>query len=313
MRVFLAGATGAIGRPLVRQLAQAGHQVIGTTRSPDRAGTIRADGGEPVVVDALDRDALMAAVVDAEPEAVVHQLTQIPGEINPRRMARQFEATDRLRTEGTRNLADAARAAGAGRLIAQSIAFAYRLDGPDGELKTEDDPLLGDEAPGSFRRTVKAVAELEKIVVDAGGIVLRYGYFYGPGTSYAASDGAMAARVRKRGFPIVGDGGGVWPFIHVEDAAAATIAALGHESSDVFNIVDDDPAPLREWLPVYAETVGAKPPLRVPKLAARIAAGKLAADWATEMRGASNEKAKRELDWELRWPSWRQGFVDAAG
>jgi nucleoside-diphosphate-sugar epimerase len=313
MRVFVAGATGAIGRPLVRQLVQAGHYVAGTTRSPARAEVIRADGGEPVVVDALDRDALMEAVVDAEPDAVVHQLTQIPSDINPRKMAEQFELTDRLRTEGTRNLADAARAADAGRLIAQSIAFAYRLDGPAGTLKAEDDPLLGEDAPASFRRTALALAELERIVRDAGGIVLRYGYFYGPGTTYAATDGAMAARVRKRGFPIVGDGGGVWPFIHVDDAAAATVAALGHGSSDTFNVVDDDPAPVRDWLPEYAAAIGAKPPRRVPKLAARIAAGKLAADWATGMRGASNEKAKRELGWAPRYSSWRQGFREAAG
>ena len=287
--------------------------MAGTTRSAARAESIRADGGEPVVVDALDRDALMEAVVDAEPDAVIHQLTQIPGDVNPRKMAQQFEQTNRLRTEGTRNLADAARAAEAGRLIAQSIAFAYRLDGPPDGLKSEDDPLMGDDGPASFRPNGRAIADLERIVRDAGGIVLRYGWFYGPGTAFAASDGAMAARVRKRGFPIVGDGGGVWPFIHVEDAAAATVAALSHGSSDVFNVVDDDPAPVRDWLPAYAEAIGAKPPRRVPKLAARIAAGKLAADWATELRGASNEKAKRQLGWAPRYASWRQGFREAAG
>jgi 2-alkyl-3-oxoalkanoate reductase len=313
MRVFVAGATGAIGRPLVRQLVQSGHDVAGTTRSESRADRIRADGGEPVVVDALDRDALLAAVANARPNAVVHQLTQIPDDLNPRKMGEQFEMTDRLRTEGTHNLVDAARAAGAGRFVAQSIAFAYRMDGPAGELKTEADPLLGDDAPGSFRHIVQAVAQMERTVVDAGGLVLRYGYFYGPGTSYAASDGATAARVRKRGFPIVGDGGGVFPFIHVDDAAAATVAALEHGDPGVYNVVDDDPAPLREWLPVYAEAIGAKPPRRVPKLAAWIAAGKVAADGATKMRGASNAKAKRELGWEPRYSSWRQGFFEAAG
>jgi nucleoside-diphosphate-sugar epimerase len=313
MRVFLAGATGAIGRPLVRRLVAAGHEVVGTTRSDSRADLIRADGGEPVVVDALDRDALVSAVVDAEPDAVIHQLTQIPGDMNPRRMPQQFEVTDRLRTEGTRNLVAGARAANAGRLIAQSIAFAYRWDDSDHGLKTEDDLLMGDEAPAAFRRTVNAVAELERTVIDAGGIVLRYGYFYGPGTSYAASDGATAARVRKRQFPIIGDGGGVFPFVHVDDAAAATVAALGHESSDIFNIVDDDPAPLREWLPVYADAIGAKRPVGVPKLAARIVAGKMASDGATKMRGVSNEKAKRELGWQPRWSSWRDGFREAAG
>jgi len=297
----------------VRQLVQAGHEVSGTTRSESRAGLIREDGGDPVVVDALDRGALLSAVAGARPDAVVHQLTLIPSEINPRKMAEQFEVTDRLRTEGTHNLVDAARAAGARRVIAQSIAFVYRMDGRPDEVKTESDPLMGDDAPQSVRGIAAAVAEMERTVLDAGGIVLRYGYFYGPGTSYAASDGATAQRVRKRGFPIVGDGAGVFPFIHVDDAAAATVAALERGDPGVYNVVDDEPAPLREWMPVYAEAVGAKPPRRVPKLAARIAAGKMAAEGATKMRGVSNEKAKRELGWEPRYPSWRQGFFEAAG
>ena len=297
----------------MRQLVQAGHEVSGTTRSESRAGLIREDGGDPVVVDALDRGALLSAVGGARPDAVVHQLTLIPSEINPRKMAEQFEVTDRLRTEGTHNLVDAARAAGARRVIAQSIAFVYRMDGRPDEVKTESDPLMGDDAPQSVRGIAAAVAEMERTVLDAGGIVLRYGYFYGPGTSYAASDGATAQRVRKRGFPIVGDGAGVFPFIHVDDAAAATVAALERGDPGVYNVVDDEPAPLREWMPVYAEAVGAKPPRRVPKLAARIAAGKMAAEGATKMRGVSNEKAKRELGWEPRYPSWRQGFFEAAG
>ena len=297
----------------MRQLVQAGHEVSGTTRSESRAGLIREDGGDPVVVDALDRGALLSAVAGARPDAVVHQLTLIPSEINPRKMAEQFEVTDRLRTEGTHNLVDAARAAGARRVIAQSIAFVYRMDGRPDEVKTESDPLMGDDAPQSVRGIAAAVAEMERTVLDAGGIVLRYGYFYGPGTSYAASDGATAQRVRKRGFPIVGDGAGVFPFIHVDDAAAATVAALERGEPGVYNVVDDEPAPLREWMPVYAEAVGAKPPRRVPKLAARIAAGKMAAEGATKMRGVSNEKAKRELGWEPRYPSWRQGFFEAAG
>ena len=297
----------------MRQLVQAGHEVSGTTRSESRAGLIREDGGDPVVVDALDRGALLSAVAGARPDAVVHQLTLIPSEINPRKMAEQFEVTDRLRTEGTHNLVDAARAAGARRVIAQSIAFVYRMDGRPDEVKTESDPLMGDDAPQSVRGIAAAVAEMERTVLDAGGIVLRYGYFYGPGTSYAASDGATAQRVRKRGFPIMGDGAGVFPFIHVDDAAAATVAALERGDPGVYNVVDDEPAPLREWMPVYAEAVGAKPPRRVPKLAARIAAGKMAAEGATKMRGVSNEKAKRELGWEPRYPSWRQGFFEAAG
>src|SRR3954451_15027738 len=313
MRVFLAGATGAIGRPLVRQLVAAGHDVTGTTRSESRADLIREDGGDPVILDALDRAAVLAAVADAHPDAIVHQLTQIPDDINPRKMAEQFAMTDRLRTEGTHNLVDAGRAAGVRRLIAQSIAFVYRMDGRPDEVKTESDPLMGDDAPQSVRGIVAAVAPMERTVLDAGGIVLRYGYFYGPGTSYAASGGASAERVRKRGFPVVGDGAGLFPFIHVDDAAAATVAALDRGDPGVYNIVDDEPAPLREWLPVYAEAIGAKPPRRVPKLAARIAAGKVAAEGATRMRGVSNEKARRELGWEPRYPSSRQGFFDAAG
>jgi len=313
MRVFLAGATGAIGRPLVRQLVAAGHDVIGTTRSESRADLIRADGGDPVILDALDRAAVLAAVADAHPDAIIHQLTQIPDDVNPRKMAEQFAMTDRLRTEGTHNLVDAARAAGVRRLIAQSIAFVYRMDGRPDEVKTESDPLMGDDAPQSVRGIVAAVAEMERTVLDAGGVVLRYGYFYGPGTSYAASDGATAERVRKRGFPVEGDGAGLFPFIHVDDAAAATLAALDRGDPGVYNIVDDEPAPLREWMPVYAEAIGAKPPRRVPKLAARIAAGKIAADGATKMRGVSNAKAKRDLGWEPRYPSWRQGFLEDSG
>src|SRR3954469_4285831 len=313
MRVFVAGATGAIGRPLVRQLVEAGHDVTGTTRAEDRAELIRSDGGDPVVVDALDREALLSAVAEARPDAVVHQLTQIPDDINPRKMAEEFAMTDRLRTEGTHNLVDAARAAGVRRVIAQSIAFVYRMDGRPDDVKTESDPLMGDDAPQAVRGIVAAVAQMERTVLDAGGIVLRYGYFYGPGTSYAASGGATAERVRKRGFPVVGDGAGLFPFIHVDDAAADTLAALDRGDPGVYNIVDDEPAPLREWMPVYAEAIGAKLPLRVPKLAARIAAGKMAAEGATKMRGVSNAKAKRELDWEPRYASWRQGFLENAG
>jgi nucleoside-diphosphate-sugar epimerase len=313
MRVFIAGATGAIGRPLVRHLVAAGHQVVGTTRSERRAALIREDGGQPAVVDALDHDALIPAVATAHPDVVVHQLTQIPDDLNPRKFAAAFEATDRLRTEGTRNLVDAARTAGVERLIAQSIAFAYRIGGEPGELNREDDPLVGSDAPKEFRRSAESVVELERTVLDAGGLVLRYGYFYGPGTAYAASDGAVAARVRKRGFPMVGGGDGVFPMIHVEDAAGATAAAVERGAPGVYNVVDDDPAPLREFLPAYAEALGAKRPRRVPKLAARIAVGKWASIGMTQACGASNAKAREELGWEPRYPSWRQGLAGAPG
>jgi nucleoside-diphosphate-sugar epimerase len=313
MRILVAGATGAIGRPLVRQLVQAGHDVSGTTRSPGRGDRIRDDGGEPIVVDALDRDALIEAVVAAKPDVVIHQLTDIPQDMNPRKLAEAFEGTDRLRTEATRNLIDAAGAAGADPPIAQSIAFAYRLDGNPGKLKTEDEPLIGSAAPKGFRRSALAIEEMERAILEAEGTVLRYGYFYGPGTAYAASDGAIAARVRKRGFPIVGDGGGRFSFVHVEDAAAATVRAVETGAEGIFNIVDDEPAPLRDWLPVYAEALEAKPPRKVPPLAARIVAGKWMTLGATQARGASNAKAKAELGWAPRWPSWRLGFFEAAG
>jgi nucleoside-diphosphate-sugar epimerase len=202
---------------------------------------------------------------------------------------------------------------GAERVVGQSIAFAYRWDGPGDDLKTEDDELLGAHAPASFRRTVDAVADLEASILGANGIVMRYGYFYGPGTSYAASDGATAARVRRRGFPIVGDGGGVFPFIHVEDAAAATVAAIERGTPGVYNVVDDDPAPLRDWLPIYAQAIGAPQPRRVPKFLARMAAGKMWVDVTTRQRGVSNLKAKAELGWEPRYASWREGFFADPG
>jgi nucleoside-diphosphate-sugar epimerase len=313
MRVFVAGATGAVGQPLVRQLVAAGHEVHGTTRSERRADLVRAAGGEAVVVDALDHDTFVQAVVAVRPDAVVHALTAIPADIDPRRLAADFALTDRLRTEGTRSLIDGADASGASRIVAGSIALAYRQDGDRDAPKTEADPLIGAGAPKDFLHTALAVDTLEASVVEAGGIVLRYGHFYGPGTAYAAGDGAIAARVRKRAFPIVGDGGGVFSFIHVEDAAAATVAAIERGAPGVYNVVDDEPAPLREWLPVYAQALGAKPPRRVPALAARIAAGRWMALTATQGRGASNTKARRELGWEPRYPSWRQGFAEGLG
>lgn len=312
MRVFVAGATGAIGRPLVRRLVAAAHDVHGTSRSQSRAESVRADGGEPVVVDALDRDALVRAVVAARPDAVVHQLTQIPPDVNPRNLGQQFEMTDRLRTEGTRNLVDAAREAGARRIVAQSVAFTYRPTGEPG-LNHENDPLVGSDAPKDFRRTAESIGALERLVLEAGGLVLRYGYFYGPGTAYAASDGSIAARVRKRGFPIIGDGAGVYPFIHVDDAAAATVAAVARGAPGVYNVVDDDQAPMRVWLPAYAEAIGAKPPRTVPVMASRIAAGEWVTLGATKGRGASNEKARRELSWEPRYRSMSDGLAADPG
>ena len=307
MRVFVAGATGAIGRPLVSQLVAAGHEVTGMTRFPERAEGVRAAGAEAVVCDVFDADGVRGAIAEARPEAVVHQLTDLPADYdtNPARLAR---GTNRLRREGTRVLLDAAQAAGARRFVAQSLAFVYA---PDGEwVKDEEAPLAS--APEGVVVSVRA---LEQAVLEAPaleGIVLRYGQFYGPGTWYAA-DGSIAERVRRRRFPIVGRGEGRFSFIHVEDAAAATVAAIERGRPGVYNVCDDEPAPLREWLPVYAQALGAKPPRRVPALLARMVAGATAAQAATVMRGAANGKAREELAWSPRYPSWREGFRGALG
>jgi nucleoside-diphosphate-sugar epimerase len=312
MRVFVMGAAGAIGRSLVPMLVHAGHEVTGTTRKPERAEWLRGQGATAVTVDAFDAGGVHAAVADAEPEVVIHQLTDIPADLDPRRYEEQMAGNDRIRREATPILVDAARNTGARRLIAQSIAFAYD---PSGEgLKAEDDPLFADP-PGAFRRTVQALRTMEEAVLGADsleGVVLRYGYFYGPGTSYA-SDGGIAARVRKRGYPILGDGGGVSSFIHVDDAAAATVAALDHGGPGIYNVVDDDPAPVREWLPAYAAALGAKKPMRVPAFVGKIAAGDFVTMLALKGRGASNAKAKRELGWTPRLASWRDGFREALG
>ena len=311
MRVFVAGATGAIGRALVPQLRAAGHDVVGMTRSPERAEALRAQGAEAAVCDAFDADGVERAIAEAHPEVVVNQLTDIPKAIDPRKTEEQFATNDRLRVEGTRNLMRAAEAAGARRMVSQSIAFAYA---PGEGLRSEDDPLFL-ATFASWKRTVEAVDSLERQTLGGDGVdgvVLRYGYFYGPGTSYAAA-GSTAAMVRKRAFPVVGRGSAVYSFIHVDDAAGATAAALDRGAPGIFNVVDDDPAPVREWLPEYAAALGAKRPRRVPRLAARIAAGRLAVYMMTGLQGATNEKAKRELGWAPRWPSWRQGFRESLG
>lgn len=306
MRIFLAGATGVIGRQLAGQLIADGHHLTAMTRSPERAEALRAAGAEPVVADALDQTAVLEAVTQAHPDAVIHQLTSIPQRINPRRIKRDFQLNDRLRTEGTLNLLAAARAAGASKLIAQSIAFMY-APGPPGSLHSEQDPLLGANAPQTMRRTALAIDALESAVLADNGIVLRYGYFYGPGT-WIAPDGSLVEDLRRRRFPIVGNGRGIWPFVHVLDAAKATVLALQHEGSDVYNIVDDDPAPVREWAPALAATLGAPSPLHLPALVGRLAAGEYAVQTMTRNQGASNARAKRDLGWQPELPSWREGF-----
>ncbi len=301
MRVFVTGASGAIGSRLVPQLVERGHEVIGTFRSPGNTQRMRALGAEPVVLDLLDPAAVRKAVLEGEPDAIIHQATALADVRFSRNMDRTFAGTNRLRREGIDTLLAAGRAGGVPRFVAQSFAnFRYAREG--GPVKTEDDPL--DPAPvAGMAETATAMAYLDDAVTGAGGIALRYGSFYG-----APNDGLIEP-VRKRQFPVVGNGGGVSSFIHLDDAAAATVLALEHDGPAIYNIVDDEPAPLRDWLPVLADALGAKPPRRFPVWLARLFAGESAAMMGTEARGASNAKAKRELGWTPRYPSWRQGFA----
>src|SRR5215211_7799089 len=303
MRVFVAGATGAIGTQLVPRLVGAGHEVQGMTRSESKQAMLRELGAVPVVADALDPDQVAEAVGRARPDVIVHQLTAI-GEVDMRHFDRDFALTNRLRTEGTDYLLSAGQAVGVRRFVAQSNgAFAYARTG--GPVKSEEDPI--DPTPArEMRAMVAAIRHLEEAVLGADwteGIVLRYGAFYGPGTSLAPGEEQFEL-IRKRKFPLVGNGGGVWSFIHVADAAAATLAAVEHGGRGAYNVVDDDPAPVAEWLPALAQKLGAEKPMRVP----RQSAAEVTAVQMTELRGASNAKAKRELAWRPAHPSWRQGF-----
>jgi 2-alkyl-3-oxoalkanoate reductase len=310
MRVFFAGASGAIGPHLIPRLRDAGHDVVALTRTPAKAEGLREQGAEPVVCDVLDADALRDAVAAAEPEGIVHHLTDLPQRMTPGEMKEGLARTNRVRTEGTANLIAAAREAGAKRIVAQSIAFAYAPKATG--LFEESDPLYVDGPPGAAEAAT-GVAELERQVTNAEGLeglVLRFGFWYGPGTAYAP-EGHWADEVRRRRLPIIGDGSGVWSFVHVDDVAAATVAALERGEPGIYNVADDDPAPAREWIPAYAEALGAKRPRRVPTFLVRMVAGQYAAYLARDLRGASNEKAKRELGFEPRWPSWRQGFKEA--
>jgi nucleoside-diphosphate-sugar epimerase len=308
--VFLAGATGVIGRRLLPMLIADGHRVTGMTRTPEKASVLQAQGADAVVADALDAEAVRDAVRRAEPEAVIHQLTALPARIDPRKMERDFVLNDRLRSEGTRILVDAARAAGAGRLIAQSVAFAY-APGPPGTVHGEADPLLLD-APKPFRRSAQALRDLEDAVLGAGGLALRYGYFYGPGSAISR-DGSMGRDLARRRLPVVGRGTGVWSFVHVDDAARATLLALTHGSGGAYNVVDDEPARVSEWVPALAEALDAPKPMRVPAVIARLAAGSYGVSVMTEAQGASNKRAKHELGWTPEHASWRAGFSSALG
>jgi nucleoside-diphosphate-sugar epimerase len=317
MKVLVAGATGALGTQLVPQLAAAGHDVIGMTRSPAKTDMLQALGARPVVADALDRDAVARAVAETEPEVIVHQLTALSGDMDLKHFDRFFAMTNRLRTEGIDHLLAAGRAVGIRRFIAQSVVAIGTYARTGGPVKTEDDPPDLD-LPAKGRSVADAIRYLEDAVTGidwAEGIVLRYGGFYGPGTSVSADpEAATTKAIRKRRFPIVGDGGGVWSYVHIEDAASATVAAVDHGAPGIYNVVDDEPAPVREWLPFLAEQMGAKKPMRVPRFVGRLMAGEaLVVVMMTEIRGASNAKAKSELDWQPRWSTWRVGFAKGLG
>jgi 2-alkyl-3-oxoalkanoate reductase len=304
MRVLVVGASGVIGARLVPQLRKQGHDVTGTSRSPAKAAQLRALGAQPETLDVLDAEAVRKTVAAARPDAIIYQATALSGMRFGRSLDKTFGPTNRLRTEGTDIVLEAARAEGVPRFIAQSFA-SYRYAREGAWVKTEDD-RLDPSPPASARETNAAMVHLEQAVTGAGGIALRYGGFYGE------PHDPMVDGVRKRMMPVVGDGGGYTSFVHLYDAAAATVLALGHEGPGLYNIVDDEPAPMRDWLPALAEALGAKPPRHVPAWIGRIIAGEgLVA--TTEGRGASNAKAKRELGWTLRYPSWRQGFADTFG
>lgn len=320
MRIFVAGATGVLGRALVPLLVAQGHEVVGMTRTPSKQDLVHNLGARPVVADALDPDAVAQAVASAEPEVIVHELTALSGNMSTRDMRHPERSpmatmTNRLRTEGTDHLLAAGRAVGARRFVAQSFG-AFRWARTGGPVQTEADPL-DPNPPAALRVPLVGILHVERAVtaIDWGeGLVLRYGGFYGPGTSISrAADAAMAAPVRKRRFPIVGDGGGVWSLVHVDDAATATVAAVDRGQPGIYNIADDEPAPVREWLPVLASALDAKPPRRIPRWLGRLAAGETATLMMTEARGASNARAKRELGWQPHYASWRLGFEQGLG
>jgi nucleoside-diphosphate-sugar epimerase len=312
MHIFLAGATGAVGRAMIPRLLERGHTVTGTTRSPAKADGLRAMGVTPVVVDGLDRDAVVAAVAAARPDAIVHQMTALSSMNDIRHIDREFALTNRLRTEGTDNLLAAARAAGVQRIVAQSFAgWPYARTG--GPVKSEDAPLATNP-PKHMTEMLAAIRQLEATVTAADwtrGIVLRYGGFYGPGTSIGLDpEGEQITAARKRMLPIVGSGKGFASLIHIADAASATVAAIERGAPGIYNVVDDEPAPASEWIPALSAAIGAKPPRHFPAWLARLLAGDAVTTMMTDGRGASNQKAKRELGWEPEFSSWRRGFAE---
>jgi 2-alkyl-3-oxoalkanoate reductase len=306
MRVFIAGASGALGRRLVAQLIARGHRIIGTTRTQAKLEDLREAGAEPMLLDALDEAAVFEAVRKAEPDVVVHQMTSLARMRDLKRFDRELEATNRLRTDGTRRLLAASRAAGVTHFVAQSYT-GWPNERRGGRVKSEPDPLDPDP-PKCMRRSLEAIRTLETLVTDAGGIVLRYGSFYGPGTALGPG-GAIFEAVRRRRLPLIGNGAGVWSFIHIDDAAMATVAAIeGAPPSGIYNVVDDDPAEVSIWLPALAEILGAKPPRRIPVWLARLIVGEAGVSMMTQIRGSSNTKAKGLFGWLPMYSSWRDGF-----
>jgi len=313
MKVLVAGATGAMGRQLLPRLVADGHEVVGITRSEAKLGLIRELGATGVVGDVLDPDAVARVVANAAPEVIIHQLTALNRPFDTRHFDETFAETNRLRTEGTDHLLAAGRAVGVKRFIAQSYA-GWPADRTGAAVQDEDAPY--DTAlPKGMRESLAAIQYLEEAVTGADwtdGIVLRYGGFYGPGTAMSPEGGAQVELLRERKFPVVGNGAGVWSFVHIADAAEATVAAVTSGRPGIYNIVDDDPAPVAEWLPAAAAAIGAPEPRHVPRWLGRIFAGEVGAIMMTEVRGASNDKAKRELGWRPRHTTWRQGFAEAA-
>ncbi|WP_445527778.1 NAD-dependent epimerase/dehydratase family protein [Streptomyces cyslabdanicus] len=304
MRVLVAGASGVIGSRLVPLLIAVGHDVVALARGPRRTAELEAVGAGVVAADALDRDQLLAAVQQAAPDAVVNLLTAIPADVDPRHLARDFALTNRLRTEGTRNLLAAARAAGAGRIVAQGLAYGYQ---PGAGLANENDPLWHDATPRQFAPVLAALDSLEEQTAEAGGTVLRFGHLHGPGSAYAA-DGAFTAQVRAGKVPLVGGGHSVFSFTHADDAATAIVAALDRDAGGVLNVVDDDPAPLHVWLPEFAAGLGAPAPKRAPAALARLAVGGWGVAFMNQLRGADNARARLALNWRPRYASWREGL-----
>jgi nucleoside-diphosphate-sugar epimerase len=314
MKVFVAGATGALGQQLVPQLVGRGHEVVGMTSKPEKADLVRSLGARPVVADALDPDAVAQAVAQAEPDVIAHELTALAGAIDLRNFEKTFALTNRLRTEGTDHLLAAGRAVGVKRFVAQSFA-GWPFARTGSMIKSEDD-ALDETPPAAIKSTLGAIRYLEEAVTGASwteGIALRYGGFYGPNTSLGNPDGEQLEMIRKRKLPVVGNGEGMWSLIHIADAASATVAAIEHGERGVYNIVDDEPAPAKEFIPAAAEVLGARKPMRVPRWLGRLLAGEVAVVMMTEVRGASNAKAKRDLGWKPRYASWRQGLVEGLG